>query len=405
MQQTILMKRQDPNNDTKFIDEWFKVYLSSREEIQSEFIQKHLKKRNLQQRTIKCGCKPNENLYLSSNKSNDNYYLKRYPTNREHEIECIFYSEVSNYIDYTEQGKAIYKPTIFEEPKINMNDDELRPAIESDIKRYTYYAFCQEIISNACIYAFYYTNKERERGSLINFTYKNFISSLINGIKKTPISGVNNLYDLCNNKDNGLRYSFGVIDQDIRALLAGAANNEENSIMEVPYDENRILKTTKRRLEIAAQRLRIFNNFIHPQYFFIAVLNYGIAIRLYLYPIYYDQDNICFVESDYERQYAAQLFTKNITFIKPINNLEFQFIPKEKICSAAENKFRLSSRPDFIELDTNKVSLVEVSGYDTEQYQEQLRDKEKDYKDIIEKFNYVNYKRIDGITKEVIYSF
>lgn len=395
MEQKILIKMKNLNKEDEFYEEWKTIYLSSRAELQNDYIQQQLKLRNKHQRTIRCGCNLNEHLYLSSNKnSNDLYFLKRYPNQKEHKVECMFYSEVKEYIDH-EDGNIIYKPTIFEEPNIRVNDGKNRPACESDIQRYTYYSYCQDLIASSCSFAFRHKNKNQDYKNLKNFGYKDFLFNLNIAIKNVQIKGVGSLHELCSSKDNGLRYSYGIINEDIREYLKKANSLDDNAILSISLDNGKILKTTKKRIEIASKRLKIYNNYIEPQYFFIAVSNYGVAVRLYLYPVYYDEENICFVESNYERKYAKYLYEQNITFIKPINNLEFQYIPSNKICPN-KSKFKLNNRPDFIEFKDGRVKIVEVSGYDDRNYLLQMVDKEIDYKKIQEQYDYVDYEKVEG---------
>lgn len=391
----IILKEYDKEQKI-FIDKDINIYFDSYEElVSSAYIQYNLKIRHYKLRTIKCGCKPNENLYMSvvENKKEKIYYLKRYDTSKEHDINCLFYSEVGEYIDYS--GKEIkYTTKIFEEPKQlnNSNKNEIRTT-ETNIQNLTYYAYCNNLISSSCSYAFHIKNKNSEE--LKNFNYEDFINSLNKQIRINNISNVGSLYDFCN-KNNGYRYDYGIIDKTLE--LTDIEDLKDSDIIEIVLD-NKSLKTTKKRLEIAIKKLKIFNNLISPSYFYFAIKFYGISIRLYLSPIYFDGKNICFIESNFERNYAKYLYEKNIVFIKPLNNLEFNFIQREKLPG---EKFRLNSRPDFITISKNEVSIIEVSGYKNKEYIEQLEDKENNYKKICEEYKYVRYIRVDGVTGEKV---
>lgn len=395
------------NSGSTFLETFLSIYFDSLEEIRNNsFIQKKLVERHLQKRTIKCNCKKNDNLYLSvvKNKHDNTYFLRRYDKTKEHKIDCLFYSEVSDYIDYSNKD-VVYSTKIFEEPiKINNKDDLTKlPAVESDIKRYTYYAFCQDLISKACTFSFYYKNQNNKKGSLKNFTYKEFKASLFRSIKLTKIKGNMTLEKICLDKYNGIKYTFGVLKEDLTSVLSSNINLNDDDTITVYYNNgNNYFKTTRKRLQISSDRLVNYSNRTKPPYFFFGITKFGFVTRLYLYPIFFNDDYISFVESNYERVYAEYLYKQNITFIKPITNSEFNLVKKEKICNEDEKKFMLTSRPDFIEFIDDKVCVTEVSGYCNQEYKEQLEDKEIDYIELTKKHSYMLYKRVDGLSQKIV---
>ncbi len=71
----------------------------------------------------------------------------------------------------------------------------------------------------------------------------------------------------------------------------------------------------------------------------------------------------------------------------------FLKLKKEKIVPPGQTLFNLSHRADFIEFKNEKITIVELSGNISCEYEEQLVDKEKDYFKITKNNSYVLYKR------------
>ena len=165
------------------------------------------------------------------------------------------------------------------------------------------------------------------------------------------------------------------------------------------------MKSTIKRVKIAIKRLKIFNNFIQPPYFVIASVSKGLAVRLFVYPIFFnvEKGQIAFIESENEREMTRKLFAANRTFFKPISD-EHNRLNKKKF-----PYFHSQYRPDFFVFNVDNILAIELSGFDTQEYMDQLKDKEKDYRQIVN-FNQnkeitFSYKRVNALTNKVEVTF
>lgn len=378
-------------------DNTFSTYtLFSKNSIKNNSVQKVLKDYHEKKRSIKCGCNKKEDLWLSVVKKDNFYYLRRYPNeHREHEMDCIFNNGADNLMKIDDNGNSTYSPKIFEDTENLPHKKEINELSKRKIehgKRNTFYAYCSELVAESSIYAFNYVNYKNTINNFKNFTYKDFIARFRNVIERMKLFKYDNVNQYCDeNKGNMLR--FGIIEHDI-ALIANHPSYKDDDMVEIGlYGNFASLKVSIKRLKIAIKKVKLFDDYISPPYFFIAPTFYGKATRLYLQPIYFNGIDFCCVESGRERKYAKELFLNKVPFIKPLDNSELFKIKKDKIIPPGQKMFNLSHRPDFIEFRDGKIVIIEVSGNMDEDYKEQLQDKEKDYKKIVENNSYVEYYR------------
>lgn len=104
MKHTILIKTNDQT---------FKLYsLKGKSTLKNDFFQNKLRWLHKQERSIKCGCKPENDLWLAVVKNNNTYYLRTYPKiTEEHNEECIFHNIANKFYD---DDKEMYSLSIFQ---------------------------------------------------------------------------------------------------------------------------------------------------------------------------------------------------------------------------------------------------------------------------------------------------
>ena len=265
-------------------------------------------------------------------------------------------------------------------------------------KATTFNSFCIDWISSANVFAFNIANKKNDR-YIQNYTYKNFRYGLDKSdIKISKIGSIENI------KDRGDFFLFKGITFD--DLTKYDDNDDDKSIAEIHFQDSKdIIKSTIKRVKIAIKRLKIFNNFIRPPYFVIASVSKDLAVRLFVYPVFFsaEKEQIAFIESENERDMARKLFAANRTFFKSVSD-EHNRLSKKKF-----PYFRSQYRPDFFVFDESNILVVELSGFDTQEYIDQLKDKEKDYRQIVN-FNQnkeitFSYKRVNALTNQVEVAF
>lgn len=371
--------------------------LSSRTELSNEEFQSLLAKFHKADRTIKCGCYPQKDIWLSVCKFNgkEQYYLRSYPKVPNHADDCIFNNNANELFD---DENMAYSIKIFKEPKrTNEKTTESleKFLVQNNYRTYTYNAFCNDIISRANAMAMNIANKKNDRFSE-NFNYRNFAYAVRESDIKIKNVGV--FKDLANHSDI---YPFcGITYDDLPNLISGDDKLININVFNSKFE----LKTTRKRLSIAVKSLKIFRNYIKPPYFIIAMIENRVAIRLFVAPIYFNMRNIVFIESEFEMDFAKELLDNGKVFFKPFSN-EVLNLNRSKF-----PKFWVEYRPDFFVFNENNIEIIELCGFkNDEYYMRELRDKENRYKQLIFWYKKQNtnitfsYKRIskNGIEMEI----
>lgn len=373
-----------------------KYEFESRSELSSIFYQSLLSKYHLAGRVIKCGCNPKKELWMSV-VSRGGLFLRTFPKiTQTHEDECIFNNTASEFYDEETQT---YSLSLFKEPTKSEADENSSNAMKRIMaKATTFNSFCIDWISSANAFAFNIANKKNDR-YIQNYTYKNFRYGLDKSdIKISKIGSIENIKDR-----SDFSLFKGITFDD---LTKYDDNDDDKSIAEIHFqDSEDIIKSTIKRVKIAIKRLKIFNNFIQPPYFVIASVSKGLAVRLFVYPVFFnvEKEQIAFIESENERDMARKLFDANRIFFKSVSD-EHNRLNKKKF-----PYFRSQYRPDFFVFSEDNILVVELSGFDTQEYIDQLKDKEKDYRQIVN-FNQnkeitFSYKRVNALTNQVEVAF
>ena len=373
-----------------------KYEFESRSELSSIFYQSLLSKYHLAGRVIKCGCNPKKELWMSV-VSRGGLFLRTFPKiTQTHEDECIFSNTASELYDEETQT---YSLSLFKEPTKSEADENSSNAMKRIMaKATTFNSFCIDWISSANAFAFNIANKGNDR-YIQNYTYENFRYGLNKSdIKISKIGSIENI------KDRSDFFLFKGITFD--DLTKYDNSDDDKSIAEIHFQDSKyIIKSTVKRVKIAIKRLKIFNNFIQPPYFVIASVSRNLAVRLFVCPVFFsaEKEQIAFIESENERDMARRLFAANRTFFKSVSD-EHNRLSKKKF-----PYFRSQYRPDFFVFDESNILVVELSGFDTQEYIDQLKDKEKDYRQIVN-FNQTkeitfSYKRVNALTNQVEVAF
>lgn len=334
------------------------------------------------------------------------YFLSNLPNNsHKHNKDCIYYEHLENLTDSDDK----YKPLIFKEPILNFSN-----ATKLEINEYnqkeshrknTYNNFCTDMISEAVSIAFNIKNKNVEsRANLSYPNYQEFLKSfnmLINNSKLLPNGSI------YNSLDEYYKFAYGVIDYDFITQLQDKQKEYDIflPIIKKQYDENKKCngydkatincKINFYTLKAASELVKIFNNYISGPYFFMVIYKQNKdnkkVIRLFLHPVYFDNENIVFVDSGYERKYAKKLLENKVPFIKPITDSCFYKVNGKFVNYQKEDltfrRIALQFLPDFIEFSENKIDIVEVSGYDNVEYKNLMDRKIKHYENEAVKSN------------------
>lgn len=349
----------------------FKTYsIKSTSELSNEWWQHELKKRHKQQRSIKCQC----DVWLSIVNQNNKYFLRSYPKSpKTHRDECLF----QNNGDYEADGS--FNMRIFAERKFDENTNNEQEFNKSDCKTHnTFYDFCVGVLKNAQAFAFNSQNKGLEVFSN-NLTPSKMLS-IIN-ITQTNVTQAPSVDILISKlKDKQIYFSYGITEQTIDDFYN--SNTFEINI------KGKIIKLIfeNKKIEYVTKRLKIFDNFIKPPYFYFLTSSYGKVVRLFLYPVSIYNNVITFVESEKERIVAKKFIDNNYVFFKPISDEFVQLASKPN-----RPYLKPLYRPDFFVYNKNSCTIVEVSGKMGEDYEKLLLEKEKYYKS----FKDFQYKRIE----------
>ena len=326
------------------------------------------------------------------------YFLSNLPNNsNRHSEDCIYYEHLENLTDSEDK----YRSLIFKEPILNFSTASQKEKDEHNQKenhrKNTYVNFCTDMISEAMSIAFNRKNKEaKSRANLFYPNYQEFLNSfnmLINKNELLPNGSIRNSLDKYYN------FCYGVIDYDFITQLEEKQKEYDLYLTTVKklydsdkkfigYDKATInCKINFYTLRAASELVKNFNNYISGPYFFMAIYKQNKdnkkIVRLFLHPVYFDNEHIVFVDSGYERKYAKNLLENKVPFIKPISDSCFYKINGKFVNYEKEDlKFTRASLqflPDFIEFSENKINIVEVSGYYNAEYQNLMDRKIKHY--------------------------
>lgn len=326
------------------------------------------------------------------------YFLSNLPNNsNKHSEDCIYYEHLEDLTDSEDK----YRSLIFKEPILNFSTATQKEKDEYNQKeshrKNTYVNFCTDMISEAMSIAFNRKNKDMEsRANLSYPNYQDFLNSfdrLINNNELLPNGSIRKSLDKYYN------FCYGVVDYDFISQLQDKQKEYDLYLPTVKklYDGNmKFIEYGKGTinceinfytLRATSELVKNFNNYISGPYFFMAIYKQNKEnkkiVRLFLHPVYFDNDSIVFVDSGYERKYAKNLLENKVPFMKPITDSCFykingRFVNYEKEDSNF-TRASLQFLPDFIEFSENKIDIVEVSGYDNAEYQNLMDRKIKHY--------------------------
>lgn len=400
---------------------------TTRNEFKTKHYQELLIQYHKKQNSIRCKCDLTKELYLSVGKKK-RYYLSKYPKGEEHYATCIFNSYAESLTN--DGDNTAYKIDIFSEPKVTTPPNVGRREIDKNkeiARRTTYYQYCNDLISYANQTAFYMANKieQRQNSSLgiNNFTFDNFCRAYYLALKNINIIKNGNILDI--QKDNqNFRFNYGIIS-DIKSLeeiFRTLEDLNDEDIVKIPvemisYDyknncsilKNDFLKMTKKRFKIAFKLVKNegTNSFKVPPYFFSASIENGITVRFHLSLISLEENQICFVDSSYERNFAKYFFRNSDKYImlKPLTNNEIdKLIPSIiGLPSILDNIPHIEYNPDFLLLDGNFINIIEVSGYNNrEEYKLHMEKKMRYYQKLCDNYSFFKYTVYSGRTKKII---
>lgn len=349
---------------------------------------------------LKCLC----NDVDMSCKKTSYFFLSNLPRNSDkHSEDCIYYEHLENLTDNEDK----YRPLIFKEPELidfsQANQKEKSEYKQKETHRKnTYNNFCIDMISEAVSISFNVKNKlALNRVELVYPSCKDFLNSfniLINDNDLLQNGSIRK------SLDNYYNFCYGLVNYDFISLLENK-EKEYNIILPTiinKFDDNKKFighgiknidfKINYHKLKATSDLVKNFNNYISAPYFFMAIYKQNKdnkkLIRLFLHPVYFDKQFIVFVDSGYERKYAQNLIENQIPFIKPITSSCFNRINGKFVNYKINNiqkRAYLHYLPDFIEFNKNIINIVEVSGYDSIEYQNLLDKKRKHYENESEK--------------------
>lgn len=385
--------------------------IKSKNDLKKKSMQNVLKKYHLKKNEIRCNCNLDKELYLQVKNIGNSFYLAKYPKSQEHNSDCIFHSFANEFINQNEDGVS-YKASIFDETKPNTNENQ-ESRDRENARSNTYYSFCHDLIAEANINAFFIANKKQK--NLVNYNFEQFCQAYFNALRNSKIVSHNNAYDYFKgNKE--FKFEYGIINSDIVGNLDLIKKDDKD---EVSIDVNPIFynvndssyelntKTSRilfKRLRIAKNLVVNFSNIIAVPYFYNAVYKNGIIVRLHITPIYFENNNICFIESSYERNFVHKLFEKDVPFLRPISNDEIDSIYPYKL-GLPESLYKIPHiiyNADFLLFEDNYINIIEVSGYSFSDYKELLNKKANYYQYLCNTYAFFKYSIYDGLTGKLL---
>lgn len=385
--------------------------IKSKNDLKKKSLQNILKNYHLQKNEIRCKCDLKKHLYLQVKKIGNSYYLAKYPKSEEHNSSCIFHSLVNEFINENEDGIS-YKTSIFDET-IPTSSSDTNAISKENVKTNTYYSFCHDLIAVANIKAFFIANKNKK--NLINYNFQQFCQAYFNAFRNCSIVSHNNAYEYFKGNKQ-FKFEYGIVQSDIVGNLEHIKADDKDKVTielsPIYYDVNNSSYEVKRkRAEVQFKRLKIakklvvnYSNIVAVPYFYNAVYKDNVIVRLYLSPIFFDNHNICFVESHYERRFVEKLFRNNTPFIRPISNDEIDSIYPYKI-GLPNTLYKIPHiiyNADFLLFEDSYINIVEVSGYNNKDYQELLNKKGNYYQSLCDKYAFFKYSFYDGLTGKLL---
>jgi len=407
------------------------LYFRTKDEVkESEFIQRHLEKYrssdNGNFQRIVCLCDRENELYLSSKKQGKGaYFLSVFPhTADKHKEDCLFHTKSNEELCSTD---GIYKKQIFEEVEFidkwkDINEQEKKNEEKNSERKKTFNRFCRDLITQSSSFAFNMANKNaKSRSDLVYPSMESFLNAFFANIGSGTKLLAHSLYDSLPPEHY---FIFGIIEEDIFNQVEKTESESDTNKTENGSKKINVLKFKRDFIdsEVNGVTKKIFNgysyikesywvskkifnntrslvtnysNAIKPPYFFMGInkvfnqdikdKRYSKLIRFYVHPVCnMDYLKMCFVDSEYERKYAKRLFESDVAFIKPISNNCFYKVKGDFVnyqIGKFEQRAHLIYRPDFIEFSEDDIKIVEVSGYNDENYQALLDRKIIHYQD------------------------
>jgi hypothetical protein len=401
---TILVKRGDFTNTYTF---------NSKNDLKQSSMQNVLMSVHKQNNAVRCSCDMSKELYLSVKKIGKKYFLAKYPKSQEHHPQCIFHSLINELLQI-EDDEIGYKSSILEEPEPNSEKSNSSEFPKESAKRNTFYMFCHDLISQANKVAFLMANKQSK--NLYNYNKDDFFRAFLKAAKSIKIVGSGNVLEYCK-KNKGTTFEYGIVPYDIVGNLDVLSIKDNNELIEIDVEriyfdvDAKEFMSVPKKARITFKRLKLTRNLVMnlgnvtaAPYFYIAVYNKGVMTRFYISPIYEDEENICFVDSGYERAYAQSLYANETVFIKPIGNdeVDILFPFKLGLPTYVDKIPHILYKSDFLLFTNGRINIVEVSGYDKEEYQNLLKKKERYYQNLHEVYLFFEYTVVDGKTQTTI---
>ena len=348
---------------------------------------------------IKCSCNDVDMICKHKNY----YFFSNLPNNsHKHKFNCIYHAQLEITID----SDGRFRPLIFKKPTMTTSTPALKDFREFSEKNNqranTYNTFCLNMISETNAKSFNLKNRNvLARENIQNITISDFIEVF------DDISNNNSLLEKGSIKDSLAPYymfDYGFIsDADLTSkkgtekehkitleIVSKNWKKESNKRIFDGYGrKNKEFIVNDKLLENSLNLVKSFDNYISAPYFFMCVSKYNKdkrieMVRLFLHPVAIYKEHLAFVDSNYERIYAEHLIENSVPFIKPVLHGCFYKIGKKFVNYTRENgdekRAFLQYLPDFIEFEKEHIQIVEVSGYDNEDYQNLMNRKIEHYK-------------------------
>jgi hypothetical protein len=394
------------DNKFKVVSSGYIYSFNSKNDLQSNSMQNVLKNCHKVINNIECQCDTSKKIYLIVRKVNNKYYLIRHSKTHEHSNDCIFNSLNQEFID-DNNNEVKYNSAIFDEVKGD-NKSVVGSNTKEHAKNYTFNMFSQELISNANKGSFLSSLKNHDYKDLENYNFQTFCKNYLAYLYNSKISKTSFKEFFFKGE---FRYEFGIVKDDIFGKINSADVNDEDiieiNLNYISLNDNKRFALKSKVSRIKFKRLRIlkklvqnFNNTTSVPYFYNAVYKNGVIVRMYIKPVYFNEEYICFVDSGYERNYAEYLYENKIFFLKPISNDELETIYSSKLGIDFYSKsFKLPHivyTSDFILFKNNEINIIEVSGYNDNAYKAHLTKKEDYYQLLHNKYSFFKFTTIDG---------
>ena len=388
-------------------DEIVSMYFNSKYELRNNsYLQKILSEILIEKEKgvnyLKCNCNDTKvNMSIRQNSESKIFYLANLPNNGyNHSIDCIYYNHLENLIDSNDRYKdLIFKELEYLNFKKSSQTEIINHTIKDKHRKKTFNNFCMDFISQSMSMSFYRVNsKATKREELKYPSFDDFLMSFSLLMDNNNLMSNSSIKD---NLDSDSTFNYGLIKQDIFNQSKELEN--EQVVLNLPiikkqfdvsknfkgyYQQEIKVYSNKKTIEETQKLVQIFNNFISPPYFFIAIIKknskgFNRLVRFYIKPIYYDMNYLVFVDSGFERNYAKKLILEKIPFIKPLQNSCFNVIKKDFVnYKRGQNVYKrafLQFLPDFIEFLPQNIVITEVSGYTDNSYIQHLNRKKEHY--------------------------